>query len=221
MIASHTFAFVIAAVGSAAVLAPVRSDAQWWRSSPVDFDRAPTLPKRRRPKRKRPPRSPSAIRNTPAAASPVAATPITTSCRTGPSTSQVRTRRRKSRRRSTSSIPRTSSANGATIAAAQMAKQQLEPPPAQEVQQVSLRTESSSTARNRKGACAGREPGQASRAYQGGAMRQEPVLMRMAAALREHQRTETAVQPAAAARGQTEAKLEASVVLRARDPVEG
>ena len=38
VIASRTFAFVVAAVGSAAVLAPVRSDAQWWRSSPVDFE---------------------------------------------------------------------------------------------------------------------------------------------------------------------------------------
>ena len=38
VIASRTFAFVVAAVGSAAVMAPVRSDAQWWRSSPVDFE---------------------------------------------------------------------------------------------------------------------------------------------------------------------------------------
>ena len=38
MIASRTFAFVVAAIGSLAVLAPVRSDAQWWRSSPVDFE---------------------------------------------------------------------------------------------------------------------------------------------------------------------------------------
>ena len=38
MIASRTFAFVVAAIGSVAVLAPVRSDAQWWRSSPVDFE---------------------------------------------------------------------------------------------------------------------------------------------------------------------------------------
>src|SRR6185295_8481659 len=38
VIASRTFAFVVAAIGSAAVLAPVSSDAQWWRSSPVDFE---------------------------------------------------------------------------------------------------------------------------------------------------------------------------------------
>ena len=38
MIASRTFAFVVAAIGSLAVLAPVRSDAQWWRSAPVDFE---------------------------------------------------------------------------------------------------------------------------------------------------------------------------------------
>ena len=38
VIASRTFAFVVAAIGSLAVLAPVRSDAQWWRSAPVDFE---------------------------------------------------------------------------------------------------------------------------------------------------------------------------------------
>ena len=38
MIASRTFAFVVAAIGSLVVLAPVRSDAQWWRSAPVDFE---------------------------------------------------------------------------------------------------------------------------------------------------------------------------------------
>src|SRR5512144_761239 len=38
VIASRTFAFVVAAVGSAAVMAPVRCDAQWWRSTPVDFE---------------------------------------------------------------------------------------------------------------------------------------------------------------------------------------
>lgn len=38
MIASRTSAFVVAAIGSLIVLAPVRSDAQWWRSAPVDFE---------------------------------------------------------------------------------------------------------------------------------------------------------------------------------------
>ena len=38
MIASRASAFVAAAVGSLVVLAPVRSDAQWWRSAPVDFE---------------------------------------------------------------------------------------------------------------------------------------------------------------------------------------
>ena len=38
MIASRTFAFVVAAIGGLVVLAPVRSDAQWWRSTPVDFE---------------------------------------------------------------------------------------------------------------------------------------------------------------------------------------
>jgi hypothetical protein len=38
VIASRASAFVAAAVGSVFVLAPVRSDAQWWRSAPADFE---------------------------------------------------------------------------------------------------------------------------------------------------------------------------------------
>ena len=38
MIASRASSFVVAAIGSLMVLAPVRSDAQWWRSTPVDFE---------------------------------------------------------------------------------------------------------------------------------------------------------------------------------------
>jgi hypothetical protein len=38
VIASRTSAFVVAAIGGLVVLAPARSDAQWWRSTPVDFE---------------------------------------------------------------------------------------------------------------------------------------------------------------------------------------
>jgi len=38
VIASRASALVVAAIGSLVVLAPVRSDAQWWRSTPVDFE---------------------------------------------------------------------------------------------------------------------------------------------------------------------------------------
>ena len=38
MIASRASSFVVAAIGGLIVLAPVRSDAQWWRSTPVDFE---------------------------------------------------------------------------------------------------------------------------------------------------------------------------------------
>jgi hypothetical protein len=38
VIASRASAFVVAAIGSLVVLAPVRSDAQWWRSAPADFE---------------------------------------------------------------------------------------------------------------------------------------------------------------------------------------
>ena len=38
MIASRASTFAIATIGSLSVLAPVRCDAQWWRSSPVDFE---------------------------------------------------------------------------------------------------------------------------------------------------------------------------------------
>lgn len=38
MIASRASSFVVATIGSLIVLAPVRCDAQWWRSAPVDFE---------------------------------------------------------------------------------------------------------------------------------------------------------------------------------------
>lgn len=38
MIASRACSFAIATIGSLVVLAPVRCDAQWWRSAPVDFE---------------------------------------------------------------------------------------------------------------------------------------------------------------------------------------
>jgi hypothetical protein len=38
VIASRASSFAIATIGSLVVLAPVRSDAQWWRSAPVDFE---------------------------------------------------------------------------------------------------------------------------------------------------------------------------------------
>lgn len=38
MIASRASSFAIATIGSLVVLAPVRCDAQWWRSTPVDFE---------------------------------------------------------------------------------------------------------------------------------------------------------------------------------------
>ena len=38
MIASRASSFAIATIGSLLVLAPMRCDAQWWRSAPVDFE---------------------------------------------------------------------------------------------------------------------------------------------------------------------------------------
>src|SRR4249920_3469876 len=38
VIASRTFAFVVAAIGAIVVLTPVRAHAQWWRSAPADFE---------------------------------------------------------------------------------------------------------------------------------------------------------------------------------------
>ena len=38
MIASRASSFAIATIGSLIVLAPMRCDAQWWRSAPVDFE---------------------------------------------------------------------------------------------------------------------------------------------------------------------------------------
>ena len=38
VIASRASSFVVATIGSLVVLAPMRCDAQWWRSAPVDFE---------------------------------------------------------------------------------------------------------------------------------------------------------------------------------------
>jgi hypothetical protein len=38
VIASRASSFAIATIGSLVVLAPVRCDAQWWRSAPVAFE---------------------------------------------------------------------------------------------------------------------------------------------------------------------------------------
>jgi len=38
VIASRASSFAVATIGSLIVLAPVRCDAQWWRSAPVDFE---------------------------------------------------------------------------------------------------------------------------------------------------------------------------------------
>src|SRR5213592_4497616 len=38
MIASRASSFVVATIGGLVMLAPVRCDAQWWRSAPVDFE---------------------------------------------------------------------------------------------------------------------------------------------------------------------------------------
>jgi len=38
VIASRASSFAIASIGSLIVLAPMRCDAQWWRSAPVDFE---------------------------------------------------------------------------------------------------------------------------------------------------------------------------------------
>jgi hypothetical protein len=38
VIASRASSFAIATIGSLVVLAPMRCDAQWWRSAPVDFE---------------------------------------------------------------------------------------------------------------------------------------------------------------------------------------
>jgi len=38
VIASRASSFAVATIGSLVVLAPVRCDAQWWRSAPVDFE---------------------------------------------------------------------------------------------------------------------------------------------------------------------------------------
>jgi hypothetical protein len=125
VIASRTFAFVVAAVGSAAVMAPVRSDAQWWRSSPVDFESCADVAEKAKPG---------------GGYTYYDFMQDRTFDIAGPNPTPEE--QKKIDEQYTAYLERE---RRNTIAAAQMAKQQPEPPPAPhaEVQQVSLRTESS------------------------------------------------------------------------------
>ena len=145
MIASRTFAFVVAAIGSLAVLAPVRSDAQWWRSAPVDFESCADVAEKAKTKEEK--TAALAECNAKFAGRRKPGGGYTyydfmqdrTFDIAGPNPTPEE--QKKIDEQYTAYLERE---RRNSIAAALMAKQQPEPPPApqaQEVQQVSLRTE--------------------------------------------------------------------------------
>ena len=145
VIASRTFAFVVAAIGSLVVLAPVRSDAQWWRSAPVDFESCADVAEKAKTKEEK--TAALAECNAKFAGRRKPGGGYTyydfmqdrTFDIAGPNPTPEE--QKKIDEQYTAYLERE---RRNSIAAALMAKQQPEPPPApqaQEVQQVSLRTE--------------------------------------------------------------------------------
>jgi hypothetical protein len=146
VIASRPFAFAIAAIGSVAVLAPVRSDAQWWRSSPVDFESCADVAEKAKTKEDKTAALAECNQKYAGRRKPGGGYTYydfmqdRTFDIAGPNPTPEE--QKKIDEQYTAYLERERRNN---LAAAQMAKQQLEPPPAPqaEVQQVSLRTESS------------------------------------------------------------------------------
>ena len=144
MIASRASSFVVAAIGSLVVLAPVRSDAQWWRSTPVDFESCADVAEKAKTKEEK--TAKLAECNAKFAGRRKAGGGYTyydfmqdrTFDIAGPNPTPEE--QKKIDEQYTAYLERERRNH---IAAALAAKQQ-EPPPAQDLQQVSLRTEQSS-----------------------------------------------------------------------------
>ena len=204
MIASRTFAFVVAAIGGLVVLAPVRSDAQWWRSAPVDFESCADVAEKAKTKEEK--TAALAECNAKFAGRRKPGGGYTyydfmqdrTFDIAGPNPTPEE--QKKIDEQYTAYLERE---RRNSIAAALMAKQQPEPPPAPQAQECAAGLAAHRTGvcadGDRKGAGAGGQPGQAGRAHQGCQCAKNSILLRMAAALREHQRAEKAAQPTAAA----------------------
>ena len=143
MIASRASSFAIAIIGSLVVLAPVRCDAQWWRSAPVDFESCADVAERAATKEEKTAKLAECNAKFAGRRKPGGGYTYydfmqdRTFDIEGPNPTPEE--QKKIDEQYTAYLERERRNN---LAAAQMAKQQLEPPPAPqaEVQQVSLRT---------------------------------------------------------------------------------
>ncbi|KRR14504.1 hypothetical protein CQ12_33230 [Bradyrhizobium jicamae] len=144
MIASRAPSFVFAAIGGLLVFAPAPSNAQWWRSTPVDFESCADVAEKAKTKEEK--TAKLAECNAKFAGRRKAGGGYTyydfmqdrTFDIAGPNPTPEE--QKKIDEHYTAYLERERRNH---LAAAQAAKQQPEPPPAQEVQQVSLRAEQS------------------------------------------------------------------------------
>ena len=212
VIALRSSLLAVAAVAGLVVLSPVRAHAQWWRGTPVDFESCADAAEKAKSKEEK--TSALAECNAKFAGRRKPGGGYTyydfmqdrTFDIAGPNPTPEE--QKKIDEQYTAYLERERRNH---VAAALAAKQQQpEPPPAQDLQQVSLRSDpvSSPLAENEKVPVPVASPGLAGGAHQGCPMRQEPVLVRMAAAFREGQRDQKAVQPAATAAATTSGQAE-------------
>ena len=191
MLASRPSALFVAAIGTFVVLAPMRAHAQWWRSAPADFEACADVAEKAKTKEDK--TAALAECNAKFAGRRKPGGGYTyydfmqdrTFDIAGPNPTPAE--QKKIDEQYTVYLDRE---RRNTIAAALMAKQQQ-----QQVQQVSLRSGQEPTrAELRESTGAGGQPGQTGGPCQGGQLRQEFVLLRLAAAFGKHQRPEEAVQ---------------------------
>jgi len=146
VIASRASSFAIATIGSLIVLAPMRCDAQWWRSAPVDFESCADVAEQAKTKEEKTAKLAECNAKFAGRRKPGGGYTYydfmqdRTFDIAGPNPTAEE--QKKIDEQYTAYLERE---RRNTIAATQMAKQQPEPPaaPQAEVQQVSLRTESS------------------------------------------------------------------------------
>jgi hypothetical protein len=148
VIASRASSFAIATIGSLVVLAPVRCDAQWWRSAPVDFESCADVAERAKTKEEKTAKLAECNAKFAGRRKPGGGYTYydfmqdRTFDIAGPNPTPEEQKRIDEQY--TAYLERERRSN---IAAALAAKQQQpEPPPVQELQQVSLRTEQTGSA---------------------------------------------------------------------------
>jgi hypothetical protein len=181
VIASRASSFAVATIGSLVVLAPVRCDAQWWRSAPVDFESCADVAEKAKTKEEKTAKLAECNAKFAGRRKPGGGYTYydfmqdRTFDIAGPNPTPEE--QKKIDEQYTAYLERErrnhiAAAHGGQAATAGAAA-------AQGWQQVSLRSEQGSPppAETEKGAGAGGKSGQAGGPHQGGSMRQEPVLV--------------------------------------------